>query len=262
VSFPYQQSADVLLSSIAKRVVTPEHEAKILQALTILSNEVKPTTRDSVVKSINKNKLWQASAKVTEIKNFIAKHMNDLKQKEHNLRLPKTSAPVSYDLHLKTNVHSGDLAVDGEVIIKLEILETTNILTLHSRNLNIQELKIFKADGVSEVGIISYSLYSPTDMLTIYLAEDANVGTEFIFRAIYKCNMNDKPDKTGFYRSSYVAADKTTRYVGSTHLVHTYARTIMPAYDEPLFTAVFRVRITHHESYQALSNTEGTRTVK
>lgn len=54
----------------------------------------------------------------------------------------------------------------------------------------------------------------------------------------------------------------TYRYLAATHLVHANARSIMPCYDEPAMPAVFRLSITHHESYQAVSNTLGSRRVK
>lgn len=232
--------------------------------MTDLTGVIQPSTRASVSATINQNKQFPTSPKAETIKDFITKHLAELKSNEHNLRLPATSTPISYDLHLKTNVHVGDLAVDGEVLIKLRILEQTSILTLHSRGLNIEELRLFQANGVTEVGVIYYSFYVPTDMLTIYLAEDANVGTELTLRVRYKCSMNDTPGLylTGFYITSYQTADDTTRYVGAAHLVHTYARTIMPSYDEPLFTAVFKISITHHETYKAHSNMEGVRRQK
>lgn len=45
-------------------------------------------------------------------------------------------------------------------------------------------------------------------------------------------------------------------------MVHTYARTILPSYDEPNLKAIFALRITHDDSYQAVSNTDGTRREK
>jgi aminopeptidase N len=217
-----------------------------------------------VVDAISKNKQWRSSRKVPAINNFITKHMNDLKASEHNLRLPRKSAPISYDLHLKTNVHVGELAVDGEVVIKLRILESTSVLTLHARSLSIEKLQLFQVDGNTEVGIINYSLYSLTDMLTIYMVDEASTGTELELRVKYECSMNDTPGLylTGFYITSYEAADGATRYVGAAHFVHTYARTIMPSYDEPLFSAVFKISITHHESYSAQSNVDGVRRQK
>jgi aminopeptidase N len=260
----YGQSIDALLMSISRRIVTPEHEAKILQVLSSLSETLQPTTRASVVEAISKNKQWRSSQKVPAIKAFITKHMDDLKSSEHNLRLPRTSAPISYDLHLKTNVHVGELAVDGEVLIKLRVLEPTSVLTLHARSLNVEELQLFRADGVTEVGIINYSLYSPTDMLTIYMVDEVSTGTELELRVKYECSMNDTPGLylTGFYITSYESSDGATRYVGAAHFVHTYARTIMPSYDEPLFSAVFKVSITHDESYSAQSNMNGVRRQK
>lgn len=256
------------------------------ELLTQFSGSLKPTTMQTILKNINSNKEWQSSSRVQVVKDFFVKYLNTLKESEHNWRLPKTSAPISYELNLKSHIYSGSSLVEGEVSIRLHVTMTTDHLTLHSRSININNLRLLQADGVTEVTIINFSLYTPTDMLTIYLVDDVASGTEFVLNIKYTFNMNLSPSQTGFYRTSYKNSDNLTRfvigllnyftrinnnlkfylsnfrYVASTHLVHTYARTVMPCYDEPSFTAVFKLRITHHESYRAVTNTEGVRRAK
>ena len=105
--------------------------------------------------------------------------MNERAANEHTYRLPKTSLPISYNIYLKSSVYSGSLfSDDGELSIKVKIAETTDHLILHSRELNIENLRVLDADDVIEVPIINYRLYASTDNLTIYLVESAPVETE------------------------------------------------------------------------------------
>lgn len=137
--------------------------------------------------------------------------MDLLDDTEHNWRLPKSSVPSSYDLHLISNVHSGDLSVSGDVSIKLKVIETTDRLTLHSRNLTIDELTLLEADGINEIAIINFNLYTPTDMLTIYLRDNLTSGSELVLNVKYRFTMNDSPTQTGFYRTSYLSNSNETR---------------------------------------------------
>lgn len=141
--------------------------------------------------------------------------MNSIAVDEHSWRLPKTSSPISYELHLASNIHSGSLAVQSEVVIKLKTDAKTDRLTLHSRSLVIEELRLFSDDGINEVPIDKYSLYTPTDMLTIYLPAEVDAGIEFILHVKYRFNMNSEPFTglylSGLYRTSYNNEEGQTR---------------------------------------------------
>lgn len=202
--FRFEQSLDSIVISVSKRIVSVEHEKKIYQVLASLALVLRASTFEAVQKNINYNRDFQSSLKTSAIKSFFQDFFSKLEGSEHNWRLPGNSAPISYDLHLKTNIHYGGLEVEGEVSIKLKVLEKSEKLTLHSRDLRIKELKLFDASGSNEVEVLSFSLYSPTDMLTISLAEDASPGTELTLHVKYTFNINDKPDMTGFYLSSYI----------------------------------------------------------
>lgn len=207
----YQQSADNLLISISKRIVSSTHEEKMKQVLTSLSPLLKANTAETVKKNINYNKNFQRGVKTSAIKSYLQDYLSKLEGSEHNWRLPETSVPISYNLHLKTNIHIDDLSVEGEVSINLKVLKSTDKLTLHSRNLKINELKLFEVSSSNEVDVLSFSLYAPTDMLTIYLAEDATVGVELLLNVKFNFDINTKPDMTGFYRTSYVNEENENR---------------------------------------------------
>lgn len=164
-----------------------------------------------MLKNINLNKEFRNGSKFVSLSNALTNYLNEEQESEHNYRLPKTSTPVSYDLHLTSNIHSGSLAVEGDVTLKIRVVERTDRLTLHSRDLLIQDLNLFQADGIEAVKILRHSLYAPTDMLTIYLLENAEAETEFILEVKYVFAMNTLPSQTGFYRTSYQTSDGETR---------------------------------------------------
>lgn len=191
--------------------MSSDHVEKTMKALSELSDFLQPTTKEIVLKNLDYNKNFQQSSKIEQIDVFISNYLKTLKDLEHNWKLPRTSIPISYDLHLKSNIHSGSLAVEGEVTIRLRVVERTDAITLHSRNLNIKDLKVFAADGFTEVPIIKFSLYEPTDMLTVYLAEETAADLELNLVVSYQFTMNDSPVQTGFYRTSYISSAGTRR---------------------------------------------------
>lgn len=167
----------------------------------LLPPTLEPATREIVLKNVDKNFNFQRSEPISAIKSYLGGFLRKVTGTEHNLRLPKTSAPISYDLHLRSNV-IGESVV-GEVSIKIKVLEMTDKLTLHARKLYFEELKLFDASGVDEVEISMYSLYPPTDMLTIYLAEEVAPNTELVLKVLYKFYIYDFGAMTGFYLNPF-----------------------------------------------------------
>lgn len=183
--------------------------------------------------------------------------MEILDESEHHLRLPNSSIPIKYNLFLKTNIHTGDLHTEGEVTIHIRTLESTDRITLHSRNQQIHQVIMLEVDQVTPIVVDRFSLYSPTDMLTVYLQNALTPGSECLLRILYSFDMREA--SSGLYRTSYIADDGTVRYLAATQFEQTDARCALPLYDEPLFKAIFELRITHSETYHAISNTEGLR---
>lgn len=177
------------------------------QVLDTLSSKLQAMTRESVVKNINYNKEFQKSSRVSTIKSFVQDYFMKIQEAEHNWRLPKTSKPISYDLHLRSEIHVIDTILSGDADINIRIQEKTDRITLHAKFMYIQELSVFTGDGVEEVTIINFSLYEPTDMLTVYLMDHAEPGSEIILKIKFSSFMNDVTLNTGFYYTSYQSDD-------------------------------------------------------
>nr|CAI5825380.1 unnamed protein product [Callosobruchus analis] len=62
----------------------------------------------------------------------------------------------------------------------------------------------------------------------------------------------------GVYKSSYVDATGTKKYLVATQFESVHARRAFPCFDEPSYKAAFTVDITVPEAFKALSNTEYT----
>lgn len=112
-------------------------------------------------------------------------------------RLPKNVVPSSYDISLTTNVHTSARAFTGTVNINVAVKEATNIVRLHSSNLNINNLMLFYNNAQVE----STFLITPADeFLTITTSNPLVVGN-YILVITFSGQLGI--GTTGFYRSSY-----------------------------------------------------------
>lgn len=178
---------------------------------------------------------------------------------ENQLRLPKTSEPTHYALHLDArNIPSGDRAFTGEVEIQVVITEPTDRITMHSKTQVIDDLHVFR--GTTELDLIEYHLYPEADTLTIYFVDYLVSNEQLSVRIQYSTDL--VLSATGFYQTSYVHEGET-RYLGATQFESTGGRYAFPHYDEPGFKAIFDFSVTHDISHTAIANTfETNRVVK
>lgn len=182
----------------------------MIEVLENTSKYLQPTTEQTVLSNIQLNKRFKRNMKVETIKSFL----DDPDEPRHVWRLPKTSTPISYDLHLITNIHTGDLPVVGEVSIRIKILETTDKIMLHSKSITITELKLFNIINV-EVPNVNFTLYEPTEILAVNLDSNATKDTIFTTKIKYGFRMYDPPTDlmVGFYRTSYETVHGNKRFV-------------------------------------------------
>ncbi|CAO1388277.1 unnamed protein product [Diamesa serratosioi] len=251
-------SVNSILIAISKRIVIQEHETKLMSVIDKLSSKLQANIKTVVMTNINDNKQWQLSEKFTTIDSFIENALNRLDADENKLRLGTTSMPNSYKLVLQTNVDSGSRLYSGDVSIELTIMENTETIMLHSKEQTINDLKVFEIDGVTPVPLIKYSLYSLTDTLTVYFMNEAVAGSVYILKISYSAVLGI--GSAGFYRTEY-KINNETRYLAATQFEPARARFAFPCYDEPAFKASFELSIIHQESYHAISNMDGIRTV-
>lgn len=120
---------------------------------------------------------------------------------EDSSRLPKTSFPIHYDLQLKSNVHLGQRGFEGKVVIEIQIVADTDLITLHNRRLTITGVTLTDLSD-NEIPILPFEedttkefLHIRTNAITLTSNERYKVEIR------YTGQLSTGTD--GFYRSSY-----------------------------------------------------------
>lgn len=245
---------------MSKRISTDEDETILTDLIDQLEDNLSPFTRFDVNTSINNNKAWIASEKYERTTTFLDGYLKNLDEFENQLRLPRTTVPQAYKLHIiATNVQTGSRDYSGEVEIELKVDDETDYIMIHSKNQNIHELHVYNRIGMTEVPLLDFHLYSPADTLTIYFLDKLTPGSELVIKIEYSAVMMTY--EAGFYQTSYIVEGQT-KYLGATQFQATEGRYTFPHYDEPGFKAVFDLAITHDPSLNAISNTLGRSQLK
>lgn len=125
-------------------------------------------------------------------------------------RLPRSSEPTHYDIELTTNVHLGQRAFTGFVRIEILIKENSDSITLHSRGLTIEQVRLLDWDAnvlevVSRAETQNNFLIIEGLGTPLQLQEGETYWVEITYRGQLSVGTS------GFYRSSYTF-DGVTRY--------------------------------------------------
>ncbi|XP_028152016.2 glutamyl aminopeptidase isoform X2 [Diabrotica virgifera virgifera] len=161
-------------------------------------------------------------------------------------RLPDTVKPLLYDLYLYPDLKTG--LFTGKVNISLEILKETESVSLHSKGLNIANVKVASQPGT----FITEKTY---DLLNIKRQDNSkfipgfdNIEIEF--------NGDMKNRIVGLYTSSYTTSSGEKRQIATSKFEPTFARQAYPCFDEPNLKAKYKVHLLKPKdsSYIALSN--------
>lgn len=165
-------------------------------------------------------------------------------------RLPNNTRPETYDISIRTWIHTGNSTFTGSSRIGILAVESTNHITLHQNVQRLESVRVLSADGVPlNIGELGYD--AERDFLTIpILVNNMTQGSRYFVEIDYVGSMNVD---SGFYRYFYDVND-TRIWFGSTQFEPTYARQAFPCYDEPALRSTFTIRITHVSSYSAISN--------
>jgi hypothetical protein len=64
-----------------------------------------------------------------------------------SFRLPNNTIPLSCRINLDTNIHRADFGFHGTVSINIRVVEQSNTITLHSRQLIIRNVVLIDFNG-------------------------------------------------------------------------------------------------------------------
>jgi len=118
-------------------------------------------------------------------------------------RLPNHTRPLLYDLRLNPHLAPDNFTFDGEVLVDIEILNRTRTLTLHSKNLTIDEdaTSLRVKNGLNLYAPVTHERNDLTESLNLAFDKELAIG-HYILHLKFAGVLDDKP--YGFYRSSYV----------------------------------------------------------
>lgn len=123
-------------------------------------------------------------------------------------RLPNDTFPIRYDISLTTRIDLGEFDFTGNVIIHLKVKNVTSMITIHSKLLTINEIKLNHGTTNAVIGV-THTLDEPLEFLKIATATPLTVDQVYVLEISYNGTL--RIDNGGFYRSSYVnEAGRTT----------------------------------------------------
>jgi len=128
-------------------------------------------------------------------------------------RLPTALRPQKYNLRVLTHLDNPeDLRFEGSVKILFEVLENTKNITLHAKNLTIDESQITLKDTSSankKNCISSTEVNSIHDFYVMHTCEQLLAGEKYELTMPFSADLNRQLE--GYYRSSYLdpVANKT-----------------------------------------------------
>jgi Peptidase M1 N-terminal domain len=116
-------------------------------------------------------------------------------------RLPNDTVPHRYDISLSTRIDLGVFDFDGKVLILLEAKTATSVITVHSKQLTIDQVVLKNARTQATI-VTLFKLNVLLEFLEISTAAPLVVGQNYTLEITYKGTL--RSDNGGFYRSNYV----------------------------------------------------------
>lgn len=171
------------------------------------------------------------------------------------MRLPETVSPLHYYLAIHPNLTTLDFT--GSVRIQLEVHEDTNIIILHSKELQVSKVSLLVPEGLRSVQVLEYPAFQQLALLPgIVLTKGGQYEVHLEFAANFSESFH------GFYKSTYRTREGEVRVVASTQFEATSARAAFPCFDEPAFKSNYTIHIRREARHIALSNMPKLKTVE
>lgn len=160
-----------------------------------------------------------------------------------NFRLPKKVKPLNYDI--KLDVDLDNWKYSGEESIEVNIIESTDIIALHSVGLDIAEATLNINDEIITPEVL---LEKEAELIVLKLSKNLKAGQANI-RISFEGIITER--LRGFYRSQ-----KDGDRYAVTQFEAADARSAFPCFDEPEFKAKFKLSLIVPENVSAISNGE------
>ncbi|KAH8232214.1 hypothetical protein KR032_002212 [Drosophila birchii] len=173
-------------------------------------------------------------------------------------RLPTALRPQKYQLGILTLFDNPkESSFNGTVKILIEVLQNTKNITLHSKDLTIDESQTTLSQVNSKENIancVSSTEVNPShDYYILNTCQELLAGNVYELKLSFSAEL--KAQLEGYYRSSYEDPEANeTRWMTITQFEPASARLAFPCFDEPNYKAPFVVTLGHQKKYTSLSN--------
>lgn len=141
-------------------------------------------------------------------------------------RLPNNTKPVYYDIKLETAIHEGNFTFTGYVDIQINVIEETDVITLHYRQLTISDVQLWDEDTMTSPAYDYFTTREDQEFLVINLSETLKPGETYHVVIDYVGTLRN--DDAGFYRSSYFNEAGKEVWLATTQFESTDARHAFP----------------------------------
>ena len=146
--------------------------------------------------------------------------LEDGRDKLMDVRLPRNIRPLYYKVYLVPHLE-GSFTIDGKVVIDVTVLEATDRITLHIKNITIHESSVSVEEISSEgsddgqgnrLWVVMHDYDIPREFYSIALNEKLKNGK--IYRIFIKFTAQLSDNLAGFHRIPYKdLATNETRFI-------------------------------------------------
>jgi puromycin-sensitive aminopeptidase len=164
-------------------------------------------------------------------------------------RLPRSVVPRRYDLTVGVDLDESRFW--GRVAIDLDVLDTTDVIVLHARDLEV-ELESLVAGGLAvDPASVTLELQPDEERVVVRVPAPLPVG-DVTLALQFRGEIS--PGLFGFYRSTFVDDEGVDQVLATTQFEAPHARAAFPCFDEPEYKAVFAVTLDVADHLLAISN--------
>lgn len=126
-------------------------------------------------------------------------------------RLPNTVLPTHYVVALDTSLTTFNFS--GTVSINVRVVQATDVIVLHSKDLNITRATVLNANSVNVS--LRHDALESTDFLRLWLTSSQPATTDLTINIDFNGELGT--GNVGFYRASYINQNGVVRYVWRWH---------------------------------------------
>lgn len=168
-----------------------------------------------------------------------------------HFRLPTALRPQSYDVRILTQLENpDDFRFNGTVKIQIEVLQNTHNITLHSKDLTIDDTEItlsqIGGEETTENCITSTAVNPTHDFYILKTCKELLAGQVYELSLHFSAKLQDQ--LAGYYRSSYVdtVANETRCGMVLNDVRHNLLNSFNPFLDGSPLLSLSQLRLDWH----------------